>query len=104
MEHFWRNVQELTETQFPRIGIMQGSVIMMATESLKLVQDSTLGETGDVRNEDTQKVSLDSLSQMTGFPLDFIKSELIVEGEEISMSDLRKTMVNFLEKNKTLLD
>ena len=76
----------------------------MATESLKLVQDSTLGETGDVRNEDTQKVSLDSLSQMTGFPLDFIKSELIVEGEEISMSDLRKTMVNFLEKNKTLLD
>ena len=77
---------------------------MMATESLKLVQDSTLGETGDVRNEDTQKVSLDSLSQMTGFPLDFIKSELIVEGEEISMSDLRKTMVNFLEKNKTLLD
>ncbi len=77
---------------------------MMTTESLKLVQEDTIGETKQAVNEDTQKVSLDSLSEMTGFPLDFIKSELIVEGEEISMSDLRKTMVNYLEKNKSLLD
>ncbi len=77
---------------------------MMTTESLKLVQEDTIGETKQAVNEDTQKVSLDSLSEMTGFPLDFIKSELIVEGDEISMSDLRKTMVNYLEKNKSLLD
>jgi hypothetical protein len=76
---------------------------MMATTSLKLMQGGLEGEAQEVA-ESSEKLSIDSLSLMTGFPAEFIKSELIVEGEDISMSDLRKTMVNFLEKNKSLLD
>ncbi|MAF76530.1 MAG: hypothetical protein CME63_03700 [Halobacteriovoraceae bacterium] len=80
---------------------------MMASTSLKLVQGGTEGERETmecVREREAEKVSLDSLSMMTGFPVEFIKSELIVDGEDISMADLRKTMVNFLEKNKSLID
>lgn len=76
---------------------------MMTNTSLKLVQGGANGDAQGKRDE-TESVSLDSLSLMTGFPADFIKSELIVEGEDLSVGDLRKTMINFLEKNKDLLN
>ncbi|MEK6626202.1 MAG: hypothetical protein AABY86_14625 [Bdellovibrionota bacterium] len=45
-------------------------------------------------------VDLNSLSQLTGFPVDFIRKELVVEDEEISVDDLRSKVVHFL--NSTL--
>jgi hypothetical protein len=45
----------------------------------------------------TQKVPLESLSELTGFPVEFIKKELLLESETLSMSDLRKSMAVYLE-------
>jgi hypothetical protein len=45
----------------------------------------------------TQKVPLESLSELTGFPVEFIKKELLLEGETLSMNDLRKSMAVYLE-------
>lgn len=75
---------------------------MMTTRSLKLVQGGA-SEESKAMDRESENVSLNSLSMMTGFPVEFIKSELILDGEEISMDNLRKTMVNFLEKNKSLV-
>ncbi|MBK23377.1 MAG: hypothetical protein CME70_05165 [Halobacteriovorax sp.] len=55
-----------------------------------------LDENGNVLGDD-QKVPLSSLSELTGFPVEFIKKELLLEGEELSMSDLRTSMISYLE-------
>ena len=55
-----------------------------------------LDENGNVLGED-QKVPLSSLSELTGFPVDFIKKELLLEGEELSMAELRTSMISYLE-------
>lgn len=44
-----------------------------------------------------QKVPLESLSELTGFPIEFIKKELLLESETLSMNDLRKSMAVYLE-------
>jgi len=44
------------------------------------------------------KVNLVSLSEMTGFPVDFIKSELLVSENEMTLTDLRASMTAYLEK------
>jgi hypothetical protein len=51
-------------------------------------------------SEETQeaKVNLASLSEMTGFPVDFIKSELLVQENEMTLSELRASMTTYLEK------
>ncbi len=46
---------------------------------------------------DSEKVSIDTLSKMTGFPVEFIKKELLIENEEVSMNELRSTMMTFLD-------
>jgi hypothetical protein len=43
-----------------------------------------------------EQVNLSSLAQMTGFPVDYIKSELLLAKDEVSLSELRKTMVSYL--------
>ncbi|MBI2522255.1 MAG: hypothetical protein HYV97_17680 [Bdellovibrio sp.] len=60
---------------------------------------------GHGHDKDKEKVSVDcvdlnSLSQLTGFPVDFIKKELVVEQEELSVEDLRSKVAHFL--NTTL--
>ena len=49
------------------------------------------------------KVSLVTLSKMTNFPIDFIKSELVLKGDEISMFELRKTMSKYIEETGKVL-
>ena len=44
-----------------------------------------------------KKVSLASLSELTGFPVEFIKKELLIEKEPISMRELRESMMAYLE-------
>jgi hypothetical protein len=54
------------------------------------------GNQGEEMRE-VRKVPLESLSEMTGFPVDFIKKELLLESKELSMADLRKSMMDYLE-------
>ncbi|OUR96393.1 hypothetical protein A9Q84_08560 [Halobacteriovorax marinus] len=44
-----------------------------------------------------EQVSFSTLSKMTGFPVEFIKKELLLEDEPISMSQLRSSMAIYLE-------
>lgn len=47
-----------------------------------------------------EKVDLSSLSDLTGFPLDFIKTELLLKEDQLSMGELRKSMASYLENTK----
>lgn len=42
-------------------------------------------------------VSLKSLSHLTGFPTDFIKEELLLDKDEVSVENLRDSVLNYLE-------
>lgn len=50
---------------------------------------------GEISEE--QKVPLKDLSDLTGFPVEFIKSELLLSDEELSMKELRQSMMTYLE-------
>lgn len=47
--------------------------------------------------EHDETIELSSLSDLTGFPVDYIKSELVLDNDKVQLSDLRKTMVSYLE-------
>lgn len=52
-----------------------------------------------------EKVNVDSLANLVGFPKDFIKKELLVDSDEITLSALREKMVQYLERtNKDLMN
>jgi hypothetical protein len=45
-------------------------------------------------------VSLGALSEMTGFPVDYIKRELLLDGEsDLSVEELRKRVLAYLDSN-----
>lgn len=50
--------------------------------------------------EDNSKdlVSLNFLVEATGFPKDFIKTELLLDSEQIYLDQLRLKMLNYLER------
>lgn len=50
-----------------------------------------------------QKIPLDSLSKLTGFPVDFIKKELLLDDDQLSLAELRKSMISYMETNSDLL-
>ncbi|MBY0517634.1 MAG: hypothetical protein K2P81_12030 [Bacteriovoracaceae bacterium] len=59
----------------------------------------------EVANEVQKKVSLESLSQMTGFPVELIQQELFLgqtPEEGVSLEELRSAMLNFIDS--TLLN
>ena len=68
----------------------QGSVHMAA-------KDLATKSQGRTPEEGTEKVPLESLSELTGFPVEFIKKELLLDEESLSMNDLRKSMAVYLE-------
>ena len=45
---------------------------------------------------DGEGISLGRLSQLTGFPEDFIKKELLLEDDVLSLSTLRKNATRYL--------
>lgn len=48
--------------------------------------------------QENEQVSISSLSDMTGFPEDFIKRELLLEDDrQISMHELRQSVLRYLE-------
>ncbi len=48
---------------------------------------------------DDEPIALSSLSQLTGFPTEFIKRELLLEKSTISLGELRGSIISYLEKN-----
>jgi len=46
-----------------------------------------------------ERVSLDTLSSLTGFPLEFIKKELLIQEDSLSMVELRESMLTYLSKS-----
>ncbi len=57
--------------------------------------------TGSLSEE--QKIPLDSLSKLTGFPVDFIKKELLLDDDQLSLAELRKSMLAYMETNSEML-
>ncbi len=64
-------------------------------------QDANQVELGNLTEE--QKIPLDSLSSLTGFPVDFIKKELLLEEDQLSLAELRRSMLSYLESNSEML-
>lgn len=57
-------------------------------------------ELGSIDKDVTaSKIPLESLSSLVGFPIEYLKKELLVEEDEISMDELRLRMLSFLETN-----
>ena len=46
---------------------------------------------------DDSRVNLKTLAETTGVPLDFIKKELLLDGEETSLDALRQSVLSLLD-------
>jgi len=93
----WPLEKRLTETQYSwLLGMDKGVYMKEALEGSKPKLQPEIGE--------TEKIPLESLSQLTGFPIEFIKKELLLDNEELSMEDLRSSMLNYLESTSTELN
>lgn len=64
-------------------------------------QNAKQMELGSLTEE--QKIPLDSLSTLTGFPVDFIKKELLLEEDQLSLAELRRSMLTYLETHSEML-
>jgi hypothetical protein len=52
----------------------------------------------DKPSTEEEGVSLKTLSELTGFPVDYIKRELLLSGDqELSMDELRKKVQSYLD-------
>ncbi|MGB0452680.1 MAG: hypothetical protein ACPGJV_03125 [Bacteriovoracaceae bacterium] len=49
-------------------------------------------------HSEESNVSLDTISDITGFPVDYIKKELLLESDYVTLGNLRKVMLNYLDK------
>lgn len=47
---------------------------------------------------DEEGISLEQIALLTDFPEDFIKKELLIDGNEISMKEFRTKVLEYLEK------
>ena len=56
------------------------------------------------RVDEDESIPLESLSHLTGFPVDFIKKELLITTPECSLKELRKLMVSYLQSNIDLIN
>lgn len=75
------------------LGMDKGVYMKEATQGRKPTRQPEIGE--------MDKIPLASLSQLTGFPIEFIKKELLLDDEELSLEDLRNSMLNYLESTST---
>ena len=49
------------------------------------------------KKDEDELIPLESLSELVGFPVDQLREELELEGDEISMECLRKSVLKFLD-------
>ncbi|EQC45579.1 hypothetical protein [Bacteriovorax sp. Seq25_V] len=59
---------------------------------------STLEIGKRAENKDVDMVKLAELSELAGVPMEYIKEELLLDGEEVSMEALRSSMLNLLDQ------
>lgn len=52
----------------------------------------------EIKNDTPVSVNLQELSEMSGVPLEFINKELLLDGENVSMENLREKMLGLLDK------
>ena len=52
----------------------------------------------DLEGIDGALLDLESLSTMTGFPVDYIKKELLIDQDSLTVGNLRESMVEYLKK------
>jgi hypothetical protein len=53
---------------------------------------------------DQEFVELQSLAQLAGFPVDFVKKELLTEENALSLDELRQRMMVYLQETFLALD
>ncbi|MBT3585010.1 MAG: hypothetical protein HN509_08890 [Halobacteriovoraceae bacterium] len=53
--------------------------------------------------KEDQKVPLESLSELTGFPIEFIKKELLLGEQELSLAELRGHMLRYLDETSAAI-
>ncbi len=54
-------------------------------------------EQQDSLMENSKNVSMESLSEMTGFPVEFIKKELLISQNQVSLEELRRSVLDYLQ-------
>ncbi len=59
---------------------------------------------GIMAAESENKITISTLSKLIGFPKNYIKDELLISGESISLGDLRKSALHFLDDSFKLSD
>ncbi len=69
---------------------------MEAIKEMKRGEDSI--HTTESSTPADLKVTMESLERLTGFPKEFIKSELSLNHDELSLEQLRKSVLCFLDQ------
>lgn len=64
---------------------------------LKLVSSEPQVQAPSVSGTDV--VTIEALAKLVGFPSESIKKELLLEGDQLSMTELRSTVLKFLQKS-----
>lgn len=65
-----------------------------------MLENKTQDQGSAVQESGEEIISLKSLADLTGFPVEMIKSELFkseLADEELTLDDLRKAMVNYID-------
>ena len=63
-----------------------------------------LSSIDDQKESHAESVSLSNLSELTNFPVDFLKKELLLDQQEdISLEDLRKRVLHYLDDTFDML-
>ena len=59
------------------------------------VNATELGQPDGLQIE--SRVSLADLSELSGFPTDYIKRELAIDTDDVNLKDLREVMISYLK-------
>jgi len=70
---------------------------MISTVSCDEKEANCLNDVSTKYNHSSEEVDLLSLSEMTGFPADFIKQELMLKGDQVLINELRKAVLEYLD-------
>ena len=75
--------------------------ISQEAEIQEWIQQDQAAIDREVLLESKEEVNLSALSDLVGFPVEFIKKELMLEGDakgEVALQELRSRMLNYLDQ------
>jgi hypothetical protein len=77
---------------------------LQSTKECGMGVSENLAESGwQSSGAEQEQVSFSKLSEMTGFPVEFIKKELLLDTEPVSIKQLRASMLKYLESSSEML-